>query len=263
MASPFPGVDPFLESQHYWQDFHATFVNYWREAVSDALPDHYEARLDERVQIVGLDAREDRVILPDVSVVQKGDSDKVRGQAQDGGLATVEAVTLELPVMGEVRETLIEILHRPERSLVTVLELLSPTNKTNPGRGQYLSKRMELFTQPVHMVEVDLLLGGERLPMRRPLPAGDFYAIVSRAERRRTGQVYAWTVRDKLPALPVPLLKPDRDVLVDLGAVFATAYERGKFGRSIDYKAELAMPLEEGKTRWAQERARAAFRGRP
>jgi hypothetical protein len=25
MKSPFPGVDPYIESQHYWPDFHATF----------------------------------------------------------------------------------------------------------------------------------------------------------------------------------------------------------------------------------------------
>ena len=31
------------------------------------------------------------------------------------------------------------------------------------------------------VVEVDLLLGGHRLPMRGPLPAGDCYALVSRS----------------------------------------------------------------------------------
>lgn len=35
MASPFPGIDPYLESQGYWPDFHHTFINYLREALAD------------------------------------------------------------------------------------------------------------------------------------------------------------------------------------------------------------------------------------
>jgi hypothetical protein len=47
MPSPFPGVDPYLESQHFWPDFHARFMNYWCEALADQLPENYEARMDE------------------------------------------------------------------------------------------------------------------------------------------------------------------------------------------------------------------------
>ncbi|MCA9188686.1 MAG: DUF4058 family protein [Planctomycetales bacterium] len=43
MPSPFPGIDPFLEDAVFWPDFHATFINYWREAIADKLPDQYEA----------------------------------------------------------------------------------------------------------------------------------------------------------------------------------------------------------------------------
>src|SRR5438105_397599 len=28
MPSPFPGVDPYLEAQESWEDFHAKFINY-------------------------------------------------------------------------------------------------------------------------------------------------------------------------------------------------------------------------------------------
>ena len=45
-------MDPYLESPAFWSDFHATFINYWREAIADRLPDHYEARIDERVNLV-------------------------------------------------------------------------------------------------------------------------------------------------------------------------------------------------------------------
>jgi hypothetical protein len=252
MPGPFPGVDPFLESQHYWQDFHTRFVNYWCEAISDALPDHYEARLDERVQIVEFETHGSRVILPNVAVVQKPVEESAA--PRKGGMATLEAVTMELPIMAEVRHTWVEILHRPERNLVAVLELLSPTNKTSPGRGPYLAKRSDLFTQPVHLVELDFLLGGERLPMRRPLPPGDFYAIVSRAQPGRKGDVYAWSLQSQLPLIPVPLRKPDNDIHVDLAAVFTTAYDRGKFRRSIDYSAPLdGLPLNQSARKWAEQ----------
>ena len=37
MSSPFPGMDPYLENPAFWPDFHFTFINYWREAIADAL----------------------------------------------------------------------------------------------------------------------------------------------------------------------------------------------------------------------------------
>ena len=29
MPSPFPGIDPYLESQGYWPDFHVSFIPYF------------------------------------------------------------------------------------------------------------------------------------------------------------------------------------------------------------------------------------------
>jgi hypothetical protein len=40
---------------------------------------------------------------------------------------------------------------------------------------------------------------------------------------------------DELPTLPVPLHAPDSDIFIDLAAVFATAYERGRYQKQIDY----------------------------
>jgi hypothetical protein len=33
MASPFPGIDPYLESPRYWQDFHERFITYAAEGL--------------------------------------------------------------------------------------------------------------------------------------------------------------------------------------------------------------------------------------
>lgn len=248
MPSPFPGFDPFLEDPAYWSDFHATFVNYWREAIADALPDAYEARIGERVYLIEQEPDARKLVIPDIAVSNR-DSRSVSPNAAD--TATLDPVTIPVTVLGGPRETYIEILHRPERSLVTVLELLSPANKSQPGRTEYLAKRNALLYQSVNLVELDLLRGGQRVPMARELPPGDAYYFVSRAEQRPDCHVYSWQLSHALPTLPVPLRIPDRDLLIDLAAVFTTAYERGRFYRTIDY-SQLPGQLHEAEKAWVQ-----------
>jgi hypothetical protein len=167
-------------------------------------------------------------------------------------------VTLEHDLEEPTTETYLEIRRHPDRRLVTVIELLSPSNKELPGRDVYFAKRNTLLNQFVHVVEIDLLLAGARLGMRTPLPAGDYFAYVSRAERRPHGDVYAWGVRNPLPVIPVPLLDPDPDYQLDLGALFRHAYDRGRYERSIDYTADPATALRTEDRGWAQEIARGA-----
>ena len=69
---------------------------------------------------------------------------------------------------------------------MTVIEILSPTNKFGSGRTEYIEKRNEWIRQPIHLVEIDLLLVGQRLPMQRPLPRADYFAFVSRSAGVRT-----------------------------------------------------------------------------
>lgn len=248
MPCPFPGFDPFLEDPAYWSDFHATFVNYWREAIADALPDAYEARIGERVYLIEQEPDARKLVIPDIGI-----SSRELGSASSPVVdtATLEPVTIPVTVLDGPREPYIEILHRPKRSLVTVLELLSPANKNPPGRTEYLSKRRALLYQSVNLVELDLLRGGQRVPMARALPPGDAYYFVSRAEQRPDCQVYSWLLPHALPILPVPLRIPDRDLLIDLAAVFTTAYERGRFYRTIDYSQPPGQ-LHEGEKAWVQ-----------
>src|SRR5438105_5059659 len=122
MPIPFPGMDPYLESQAYWPDFHASFVLYWRDALVDALPDNYEVRIDERVHVVELLPEQHKRMAPDLTITQRGPSTAVA--VAPPGVATLQPVTIPLRIEEGHRETYIEIRHRPDRALVAVLELL-------------------------------------------------------------------------------------------------------------------------------------------
>ncbi len=254
MASPFPGMDPYLEDQHYWPDFHHRFIDYCCDALADRLPDNYEARIDEWISLVEDPEVRPRDLKPDLAIAhQQG---KTNPRASTSG-ATLEPVVVPLLMSDPHRQGYIKILHRPDRSVVAVLEVLSPTNKSGEGRGEYIGKRNALLNQPVHLVELDLFRQGRRLPMRAPLPQGEFFAMVARSEHRPDCQVYAWGIRDPLPVIPVPLRIPDADVTLNLAEVFAIVYERGRYGRSVNYGAPLSVSLGDPDRSWAAERVGA------
>lgn len=251
MLGPFPGVDPFLEDQSYWMDFHPTFLNYLREALGDGLPDDYEARIDERVRLVDVTANSAIQIRPDVAVT------RTPGCLGAALAALLDPDTIPTIVMDEDRETFIKVLHRPDRQLITIIELLSPSNKNEPDRRDYLTRRNAVMRQAVHLVELDFLVAGQSVPMARPMPPTPFHVIVSRWERRPDCQVYSWGLRDPLPTVPVPLRQPDPDVLIDLADVYATAYRRGRYAKSITYTEAIRLPLSDDDRAWVHERTQA------
>ena len=175
MKSPFPGMDPYLESPTHWSDFHLTFVGALREAIADRLPHNYVARIEEDVVIVQPDLPM-KELYPDVGVAR--DPFRTSGtSAPGGGVASqveVNPVTLEnIQSLEPHTQAYIRIVRLPAHELVTVLELLSPTNKGGDGRGFYIEKRQRLMAQPVHIVEIDLIRAGKRLGgFSKPLPAG-------------------------------------------------------------------------------------------
>ena len=256
MPSPFPGMDPYLEDPAFWEDFHRRFITYCADYLGDRLPDQYEARIDERLRVVEAPDAPRRDILPDVTVTRgPARASGSRSSSAAGPVATLEPVTIPAPVMTEVRDTWIEVLHRPERFLVTAIEVLSPTNKTGNGFGEYAYKRSAVLEQQASLVEIDLLIGGQRLELSRPLPRGDYYAYVTRASRRRNVDVYAWSLRDPLPTIPIPLKAPDPDIGLNLAEIFAHTFERGRYARSLRYDAAPPAPMSEETAAWARAQA--------
>src|SRR5262249_56700428 len=94
MPSPFPGMDPYLEDPAFWSDFHASFITYWRDALTDCLPDAYEARIDEKVRLVEVAPPRRKLIEPDVALMRPKFSPPP--SPAPAGVATLEPVTIPL-----------------------------------------------------------------------------------------------------------------------------------------------------------------------
>ena len=192
MASPFPGMDPYLEAFGYWEDFHDSFLTYFRDRLRGGLPDAYTVFIQERVTSITLPAKEKSHSVPDIGVTVSDDYRPDGGAVATLPATDIETATLEHDLEEWETEAYLEITRRSDQQLITVIELLSPSNKvTRRDRKSTLAKQAAASPSAVHLVEIDLLIRGSRLPMLKPLPVGDYYAFVSRAEERPRGQIYA------------------------------------------------------------------------
>ncbi|MCS7187216.1 MAG: DUF4058 family protein, partial [Armatimonadota bacterium] len=236
MPSPFPGMDPFLEGSPMWSDFHGDFLYAVREALVPKVRPKYIVLAQVQVVVMQEPSEKIGTIVPDVVVVE-GESPLLPEHKSEIAVAVTAPATVRLAFTQKQEQVYLEIRERETRKLVTVIELLSPSNKRfgSPAWGDYLKKRDSIFASDVHLVELDLLRGGTRMPMGDPLPSGDYYAIISRSYRRPYCEVYAWTLRDRMPTIPIPLLRGDPDVDLDLQRVFNTVYERAGYDYSLDY----------------------------
>lgn len=252
MKSCFPGMDPYLEDPGFWEDFHLRFITVIADTLLAELPASYDAHIDERVRLVEVGSERAGSRLPDVSVDwrEQPQAESSLASPSATGAALLAPVVIPMPALEEHREVWVEVVHLPERNLVTAIEVLSPTNKTGDGAADYHNKRIELYTRHVNLVEIDLLRGGERLPFAKPLPPGDYYAFVARDQRRPLVDVYAWALKDPLPSVPVPLMPQDGEVNLNLAEVFGSAFERGRYAQRLRYDRPLAPPLRRSDQEW-------------
>ena len=257
MAGRFPGMDPYLEFQAPWPDFHNGLISEIRNELGERLPGSYVARVDERIEVATADSSSS--YRPDVLVGRFFEESSILGLASSS-TATIEPKLVEILDRDpeELRITRVEIRALPDLELVTAIEILSPINKSWQGRRAYLDKRDKLHASRVNLVEIDLLLGGAPLPMKQRIEPGGYYAIVARGARLPVAEVYTWTVRDRLPSLPIPLREPDPDILIDLAALATRVYDLGRYSRTL----RQDIPLPETATLTSEDRAWVESMGR-
>jgi len=264
MKSPFPGMDPYIEACGLWGDFHSHLIEKICEKLADVAPEHYLVRTGERsyVVLVESEGKKSYPFLPDVSMTAPRGRKKIpkKGStalAEPAGEA--EPVTMRAFIQEEYREAFIEIYEAsPGQRLVTCIEVLAPSNKRPGTEGWelYQRKRQSLLLGNVNLMEIDLLRGGQRMPMLDPWPDSPYTLLVARA-RAQLCRVWRAHYRRPLPLVPVPLAKPDSDIPVDLQPMIDEIYQRFRYLLSIDYSKPLTPPLDAAETGWLKQQLQA------
>jgi len=241
-------MNPYLEQNDAWQDFHDSFIPAIRDAVSPQVSPQFVVKMEEHFYI------------PELSVDQRfrlGNADVSVSRSPRAGAvpATAQAVLnaparIVLPSVEFEKQPFLEIRDRQNRELVTVIELLSPSNKQpGPDREQYLAKRGNLLRGMVHLVEIDLLRVGPRLPLEQA-PPSDYYVMVSRAEERPQAEFWPLGLRQPLPVVPIPLRPPWPDARINLQEILHVVYDRAYYKDYI-YDNSPQPPLGAADAAWA------------
>jgi hypothetical protein len=263
LKSPFPGMDPYIEASGLWEDFHSHLIERVYDLISAALPAGYLARTGKRSYVVlaEVNGKEEHSFLPDVSVTGPSTRPANPGKqkAPSSVVAEIEPVELRAFIESEFEEKFIDIFElKPRRRLVTSIEVLSPSNKRrrSPGWKKYLRKRQALLLGRANLVEIDLLRGGDRMPMLDPWPGSPYTLLVAREERAPRCRVWPTFFDRPLPPIPVPLSRPDPDLTLALQPLVGAIYERGRYDQEIDYSQPLAPPLNAEQTVWFGQQLR-------
>jgi hypothetical protein len=254
-------MDPYLEE--HWGDFHTTLCVYARNQLQRVLPPDLIARVEERLVVAD---PEDMVgwIRPDAHIREQG-APRVGRMAKASNLAAVaEPIVIEIDVEPETQR-LIEIRKADASgAVITAIELLSPTNK-RPGskaRKDYQIKQESCLSAGIHLVEIDLIRGGDwavSLPrgLVRKEHMTPYRVVVRRAWPGFRAEFYPITLRQRLPTIRVPLRDTDEDAPLELQPLMDQCYEDGRYDR-IDYQNELVNPLSNGDAKWADQLLRGA-----
>jgi hypothetical protein len=252
MPSPFPGMNPYLEQSHVWRDFHTSFLVALRSALVPQVRPKYHVELEESLYI-DRTGDEPRLFAVADSALADPSSEELGGADETSSATAVVAAPVTVTVPGVTKKKMRRLVIRDSKSqeVVTVIELLSPSNKAAGGdRDKYLEKRVEVLTSAANFVELDLLRGGQRMPIR-PHQECDYYALVSRAWQRPKMGLWPLKLRDPLPAIPIPLRPGEPEPLIELKPVLDRTYDEAGYEDRI-YHTPPDPPLAAADASWAK-----------
>lgn len=256
MPSPFPGMDPFLES--HWGDVHTRLTTYAADQLHEKLPGDLRVRIQEFIHL-DESGQPRQHWAPDVRVVEPPSGSLPRPEAGVSGVIATQP--LIVPFVTEWTERWIEIQDRAGK-LITSIELLSPGNKQTRGqRESFHNKQQDLLQGGVNLVEIDLLREGDwsltvpqtEVPDTHAYP---YRVIVIRGHRPKFAECYPTSVRLPLPVINVPLRVTENNVLLELQPLIHAAWERGDYA-DIDYAKALCPRFRPDDEAWIRERIAA------
>ncbi len=254
-------MDPYLEGNE-WGSFHSDFCVALAQQLRPKLRPHYAALVEKRfvtdsgeeLVISTQNGSQRRDIYPDVGIVQQNPAESERIASS---IAVLEP-TLQIPTVmpQQVPQRWIEIRDVKNRKLVTVIELLSPANKRGRGYKEYVERREDILQSRAHLLEIDLLRRGRRVPMLKPLPNFRYFVFLSRAQRRPLTDVWAIALDQPLPSIQVPLLASD-EVVLDIQASFTNVYDSIGYDLLLDYSEPPDIELTGEAAGWARSQIEA------
>lgn len=253
--NPFPGMNPFCELQ--WRDAHTSLVMYLRDALQERLPPDLVARAeeDERVTIGVGELR--KTYRPDVQIREPWKL-KEPSLTPVATSSAPPAATEPIRVfVDEETERWLEIRDASGR-LITVIELLSPSNKVKcEERDRYFRKRHCFINAGANLVEIDLIRQGASVfpeAVQSVLyEAGACYGVcVFRATRPDEQEVYPIRLRERLPVISIPLRCSDADVVMEMQPLINQCHERGRY-HLLNYQLDLDPPLVPEDAAWADK----------
>jgi hypothetical protein len=254
MPSPFPGMDPWLETPEVFPEFHHSLITYLREALNARLPVGYVATSANRVWV-----SDDHMREPDVSGYGR--------EARPGGSAAVlerpGVIHLGRPLALEpMTESYLEIRSSRGRQLITAIEILSLSNKqAGNGRTAYRQKQDEFILASVCLVEIDLLRAGVHTTvaplqaLRERANTPDYHVSILRPwadDGHGDIGVVPVRLREPLPVIPIPLEADMPSVDIELQPLLGRCFDSGRYDELIDYRADPAPPLADGHREWAE-----------
>jgi len=243
-------MNPFLEQVSVWNDFHGNFLYRMRDVLVPQIRPQYVAKIDEHLFIHEMPENSRNLVGHGDLAVKHAPF--APDQAGNGKAILTAPARVRIPALDVERIPFLEIRDRDNWEIVTVIELLSPCNKyAGPDREQFLGKRGSLLGSAVHYIEIDLLRGGPRLPWE-DLQACDYYVVVSRVESRPEAEIWPLTLRDRLPAVPIPLRGERADAQVDLQEVLHRAYDSGSY-EDYMYRGQPQPHLNPEEDAWARQ----------
>ena len=248
--SPFPGMDPYTEARHLWKGIHTQLIG---ELSTHLLPPLlapvYYVDVEPSLQV-----RSSQSLFPDLQVLT---THRTPHQKPSGWAMPVAEATMQLNTVQEIdedeEERAIYIREATSEQLVTVIEILSYSNKTKgvDKYARYMAKRRDLLNSDIHLVEIDLLRWGQRVV--EPLPDQPYHILVTRADEQPQGRVWSFGMADPIPVTPLPLLESDEYVPVPLQRAYTTIYQARNFRNRLDYTLDPEPPLTVAQRSYIQE----------
>jgi hypothetical protein len=239
-------MDPYLEDPGLWPDVHARFIAIASDYLAARLRPKYFVRIEERVYISDENDPGRSVLVPDIRIaIPPGREWTAFAPGDPYEREAPEPIVATTMMDDEIHESRLEIVDRQGRTVVTVIELISPTNKVpgSRGRASFEMKRREVMNSPSHWIEIDLLRAGQGLYTRESIPPCEYLVHLSHVDRRPSGWLWPIRLSQRLPNIKVPLRPEDPDASLDLQTVLTTAYDRAGYDLSVDYTRDPVPPL--------------------